>query len=233
MEVILDELTPLEFFNHGGIVKLTVNSEDIMKICEVKKKYTFFDYKSYTGFFRNLYMRYLNKFPGQGVYETVNKCLELKPSIGNSLYVVDLKYDGKVTYEFAKFYYSGENIDKKDIAPRDPYGIKNVCFSLVDENDDRWEEFTDERLERGFDESELWNLDYTIACFVYPRLKAFRDGFDAHPEEMREDEWKGILDKILKGFEILISDGTKTEEDYKTEDEALRLFAEYYRNLWV
>ena len=42
MEVILDELTPFEFFSHGGIVKLTV-SDELSKECNVKKKYTFFE----------------------------------------------------------------------------------------------------------------------------------------------------------------------------------------------
>ena len=37
MVVILDELTPLEFFTHGGIVKITV-SDGLVKECNVKKK---------------------------------------------------------------------------------------------------------------------------------------------------------------------------------------------------
>ena len=49
MEVILDELTPFEFFSHGGIVKLTV-SDELSKECSVKKKYTFFEYKTYMRF---------------------------------------------------------------------------------------------------------------------------------------------------------------------------------------
>ena len=56
MEIILDELYPVEFFNHGGIVKLAVVNDEIINDYKVKKKYVFFDYKSYSRFFRCLYL---------------------------------------------------------------------------------------------------------------------------------------------------------------------------------
>ena len=57
-------------------------------------------------------------------------------------------------------------------------GIPNVCFSLADEiteNDELKEKYKQQRIERGFDDSELWNLDYTIASFVLPRLKRLKE----------------------------------------------------------
>jgi len=122
MEVILDELTPLEFFNHGGIVKLTV-SDELVKECNVKKKYTFFDYKSYIRFFKNLYMTYLHSHQDEStfdLYNYVNEGLEVNPSIGVSQYVVDLKYDQVKSYETARFYYSNDRRDT-DVQPRDPF----------------------------------------------------------------------------------------------------------------
>ena len=38
----------------------------------------------------------------------------------------------------------------------------------------RWGEMKQQIKERGFADSELWSLDYTIASFVLPRLKQFR-----------------------------------------------------------
>ena len=63
MEIILDELYPVEFFNHGGVVKLTVVDDEIINDYKVKKKYVFFDYKSYSRFFRSLYLSYMHNHP--------------------------------------------------------------------------------------------------------------------------------------------------------------------------
>ena len=81
MVVILDELTPLEFFAHGGIVKITV-SDDLVKECNVKKKYTFFEYKAYIRFFRSLYMAYIHNHPDDNTYDSysyVNSNVSLSP----------------------------------------------------------------------------------------------------------------------------------------------------------
>jgi len=237
MEIILDELTPLEFFNHGGIVKLTVKDDSLVKECNIKKKYTFFEYKTYIRFFRNLYMSSLEKhkeLSGYAVYGYVNERITLNPSIGNVDYVVDLNYDKILSYETAKFYYSSDRNDQPNVSPRDPYGIPNVCFSLIDETDDRWDKYTKQRLERGFDSSELWNLDGTIAKFIYPRLKAFAECSDGiHPDGLSQEEWREILNKMVVGFELMSSDQIKTEEEENIEDEALKLFSEYFTCLWL
>lgn len=236
MEIILDELTPVEFFNHGGIVKVTVTNENLIKECNVKKKYTFFEHKSYIRFFRNLYMTYLHNHQDENsydVYKYVNNGVELNPSIGNAEYVVDLNYDQIRSYETAKFYYSYDR-NEPEIPPRDPYGIPNVCFSMISNDDDRWEKYTKERLERGFDSSELWNLDGTIAKFIYPRLKAFVECSNGiRPSDMSYEEWKAILNKMVKGFELISSDRIKTDDEEELESEALKLFSEYFFNLWI
>ena len=236
MEIILDELTPVEFFNHGGIVKITIKDDNLVKECNLKKKYTFFDYKSYIRFFRNLYMTYTHNHSDDNSYECykyINGCVELNPSIGNSEYVVDLNYDRVRSYEVARFYYSYDR-NEPEVEQRDPYGIKNVCFSLINEDDDRWEKYTKQRLERGFDNSELWNLDGTIAKFIYPRLKAFVENSNGiYPDGVEEEEWKSILDKMVKGFELISSDRIKTDDEEKLESEALELLCKYFFCLWI
>ena len=237
MEVILDELTPLEFFNHGGIVKLTV-SDDLVKDCDVKKKYTFFEYKPYVRFFRNLYMTYMNNHPdenGYNLYKSVNDELEVLLSIGTSEYVVDLKYDQVWSYETARFYYSYDRRDL-EVQPRDPYGIPNVCFSIIDVNDEKWNIFEKQRLNRGFDDSETWNLDGTIAKFVYPRLLVFIDDvirIECHPVDLTFDEWVGILKEMMEGFKLMSQDNEKSDDEYKIIEKALDLFRKYFHNLWT
>lgn len=91
-----------------------------------------------------------------------------------------------------------------------------------------------QRRTRGFDDRELWNLDYTILKFVYPRLKAFRDKDCSYPGALTPEQWIDILDEILKGFEIVIED-----EDYPCDKEKIEqveismdLFRDFFFHLW-
>jgi hypothetical protein len=237
MEVILDELTPFEFFSHGGIVKVSV-SDDLVKECNIKKKYTFFDYKTYVNFFKNIYITYIHNHPEENscsLYKIVNDKLTVNPSIGTAEYVVDLKYDQVRSYEAARFYYSNDKRDS-NVQPRDPYGIPNVCFSLVDNEDSRWDEYEQQRLERGFDDSETWNLDATISRFIYPRLLAFIEDtkrLQCHPSNIEFDAWIDILQKMANGFELLSQDTERTDDDEKVIDLALDYFRDYFHCLWT
>ena len=53
-----------------------------------------------------------------------------------------------------------------DINPKNYYG------NALEENDlYKLEKYRNQRNERGFDDSETWSLDFTIASFIVPRLK--------------------------------------------------------------
>ena len=54
-------------------------------------------------------------------------------------------------------------------------GIPNICFSLTNEDDKREVEFKGQRLKRGFDDSETWDLRCTIANFIIPRLEQYEE----------------------------------------------------------
>lgn len=237
MEVILDELTPLEFFNHGGIVKITIN-DDLVKECNIKKKYTFFDYRSYVRFFNNLYMSYMHNHQDENtynLYKYVNDKLEISPIMGTFEYVVDLKYDQVWSYVSGRFYYSSDRRDSK-VQPKDPYGIPNVCFSIIDENDTKWDIFEKQRLKRGFDDSEVWNFDATIARFIYPRLLVFIDDVinnQCHPVELTFDEWVDILKEISEGFKLMSQDNEKSDDEDRIIERALDLFRKYFHSLWT
>lgn len=107
------------------------------------------------------------------------------------------------------------DIKKYDVPKNDPLNIPNVCFSLVEDcdNDERKKEWQKQRIERGFDNTELWNLNYTMMKFMYPRIKAFREAFAGYPGCLNsEKEWEDILDKILDAFDIFLNkeDDTQT-----------------------
>jgi hypothetical protein len=50
---------------------------------------------------------------------------------------------------------------------------------------------------RGWDDSELWSLDATIAKFTRPRLARLIDIKQGHPCDLTEQEWDIVVGKIL------------------------------------
>ena len=110
----------------------------------------------------------------------------------------------------------------------DPYGMKNINFSQgLSETDSRREEYKKQRMERGFDDTELWNLDYTILRFVLPRLKAYKDVAVGTTSDFKdEDEWMECIEKMIKSIESILEDGDNV--DY----EGFELFKKYFFDLW-
>ena len=108
------------------------------------------------------------------------------------------------------FKYKG-NFPKLDT--NDPYGIPNVNFTLIDKNDDRWEEYVKQRKERGFDNSELWCLDTTIAKFILPRLEAFHETYAGYPGFLTHQEWENILKCMISAFKIYLYDTDFTNDE--------------------
>lgn len=130
----------------------------------------------------------------------------------------------------------------KESEGKDPYGIPNVNFTLIGRSDKRWEEFRKERLERGFDVSELWALDSTIANFILPRLKAFKEEHCGHPAFMSDETWDKEIDKMILAFECLRDEnfGYEQELSYKENnekwvkmiDKGLKSFIKHIQDLW-
>lgn len=55
--------------------------------------------------------------------------------------------------------------------------------------------------------SEIWNLDQTIAKFILPRLKKFRNVVHSHPvtDEVKTfEDWQEVLDKMIIAFEYIL-----------------------------
>lgn len=115
----------------------------------------------------------------------------------------------------------------------DPYNIPNVNFTLINREDNRWDEYKEQRLERGFDNSETWSLYSAISKFIEPRLRVFKEihgGYPGYPGDMTEDEWNEILDKMIKAFEYINKDEA---HEHQTEvNEGLDLFRKHFFGLW-
>lgn len=57
--------------------------------------------------------------------------------------------------------------------------------------------------------NELWNLDYTIAEFILPRLKKFKKESMGYPDQGEMDtpeKWNAALDKMILAFEYILND---------------------------
>ena len=91
------------------------------------------------------------------------------------------------------------------------------------------------RIKYGFFDDETWNLDYTMAKFILPRLKRFRDITKCYPPELKSlDEWQKILDKMIWGFDSIVNgyDDFLNPEHNKKQQEGLDLFSKYFTALW-
>ena len=114
----------------------------------------------------------------------------------------------------------------------DPINLPNNCFSLAGElkaDDERQELFKKQRLERGFDDTELWNLDSTILKFTLPRLKAFQEATCGYPGDVTADEWQKILGKMIASIENILNETPIISEG----DEGFELFKKYFFALWI
>lgn len=111
----------------------------------------------------------------------------------------------------------------------DPIGMKNLCFSLassLDCDDKRQLKFYQQRTTRGFDDTELWNLDTTILKFIIPRLKEFKKKTVGYPTVFKSlDEWKQCIQKMIDSMESII-------EDVDANYDGWELFKEYFFSLW-
>lgn len=106
----------------------------------------------------------------------------------------------------------------------------------IDQNDSRQEKWRKQREESGFDDTEIWNLDWTLMEFMIPRLKLFREKCAGMPCGIPElKHWHMILDRIIEGFELYMANWTTIEElkyNQRKFDIAMKLFSKWFGALW-
>ena len=114
-------------------------------------------------------------------------------------------------------------------------------FSLsgsIPADDSRQEEWATQRASRGFDNTELWNLDSTIAKFILPRLVAFRTRAEVvgYPGQYSSaEEWQAIMDEMIFAFGFIAGDAkfdTHSDEIDARISKGLALFAENLMCMW-
>jgi hypothetical protein len=80
-------------------------------------------------------------------------------------------------------------------------------------------------MNQKFEDEELWDLDFTIADFILPRLIRFKELNNSEGVEE-------VLDKMILAFELIVNDDIKDENE-KIIDEGLKLFSKNFRKLWL
>ena len=86
-------------------------------------------------------------------------------------------------------------------------------------------------------DNEIWDLDDTLARYILPRLKRFRQiKTNSYPSRLSGlEEWYQIIDKMIYSFNKCIEDEwdySNLEEENRIYQEGMNLFAEYFRDLW-
>lgn len=99
--------------------------------------------------------------------------------------------------------------------------------------------------EDGFIEADCWNLNTTLAMINYSYLCYFRDHcLHCYPPNITFEQWCKKIDIMIKAFELILKD--EDIEEYKSPQErikasknrykqikyGLRLYAQYFMDLW-
>lgn len=100
--------------------------------------------------------------------------------------------------------------------------------------DKRRNAYKKQRRKYGFDDTELWSLYTTVARFILPRLKRYKEidcGCPIYFEDKKE--WIIVIQKMITAFEIIARDDTSEFFDNNKEvKEGLALFSEHFLGLW-
>ena len=86
-----------------------------------------------------------------------------------------------------------------------PEALNNINFSVADEVYSKdlatREMYKQQRFEQGFDDTETWHMDRTIALFIIPRLKKFIEVNNGIPNGETIESYNEKLNFIISAFE--------------------------------
>ena len=131
----------------------------------------------------------------------------------------------------------------KEIKEEILFFLERVCSAV--KRIPRWFRFLWQRKTRGWDDSDTWSMDITIAQFILPRLKRFKELSIGVPGciecssdisfEEKEKIWNDILSQMIEAFEMLADSDLDWQFNKEYEEKinrGLDLFRKYYFNLW-
>lgn len=117
-----------------------------------------------------------------------------------------------------------KNLINQSVKGLDPLDIPNCSGSLVkDEMNffgmdeakyiEQMTVYKQQRIERGFDDTELWNFERSIAKYILPRMLVFKTKTMGYPPDFKTfDEWVETIDKMIYAFDHIINYEEYTEK---------------------
>jgi hypothetical protein len=121
---------------------------------------------------------------------------------------------------------------KKLIIDKNYYGVVNELDPKYERDKKRIPKYLRQFKERGFDDTETWNLSSVILKFTLPRLKRFREVNNGYPGGLSAKKWDEMIDKMILGIELFLEDDAGDKVKNKQIDEGLELFFKWFRHLW-
>lgn len=118
--------------------------------------------------------------------------------------------------------------------------LNNINFSVADEVYEKdlatREMYKQQRFEQGFDDTETWHMDRTIALFIIPRLKKFIELNNGIPTGETVESYDEKLKFIISAFENYYAtnkyyDSVDDSERKQLTDDVKKA-VEYLSKLW-
>ena len=94
----------------------------------------------------------------------------------------------------------------------------------------RRDKYRQQRKERGFDDTELWNLDVTFARLMLPRLRAFLPLRDELI--VVDDKWHADMAAIILALEILSENSVDIDGNRAIVTSGMEAFSRNIMRLW-
>ena len=123
----------------------------------------------------------------------------------------------------------------------DDIGVTERPDTWCNDGDARQERWTEQREIYGFDDREVWSLDYAFYLWLYERLKMYKEiafvdlafhKFEYEGEELTQSE---CIDRMIKGCEVYFKiedDWNIPEEDQKMINDVTKIWAIVWPVMW-
>lgn len=127
------------------------------------------------------------------------------------------------------------------LLPINSDAVSNICFSIADEvyQDKNYkstqERYSNQRIENGFDDTETWHVDRTMALFLIPRLKRFMEVNNGIANGETAESYDEKLRFIIKAFENYYATDkyyNNCAGDRETLVKDVRQAVDYLSDLW-
>ena len=103
-----------------------------------------------------------------------------------------------------------------------------------------------QRRTRGWDDTDLWSLDFALFAWLLPRLRVHRDTFHGTPGKYwdheqgtavayTEDEWRDILSEVIWALEWIVENEDwpwKSHSDYRRVMRGYGLLVKWLPAMW-